>query len=267
MTADLKKTLELIRKLFAKSDSAAQLGSSEEAAAFASKANELLLRHKLELSEVDALVEEADDPIENDYADISEALGLKAGKREPWLTSLFAAVARAHFCVALYVPGSKRVRLVGRRSDREIALYMVTVLAQTARRLAADFAEQEKRAFLGEYGNAGYWRRQDTMRTKAAFLVGFAIAVKDRLKALRQEVEQQGGQFALVRFAKADDAAKRAAAPFSTKGSNNMSYRNESAFAAGQQAGQSVSLHGGVQSGRGGNGTLARGQRLLGGSK
>lgn len=262
---DRTKILDLVRKLLAKADSAQQIGSMEEAATFAAKASELLMRHKLELSEVELQLEEDEDPLTNDYADISESLGLSSNKREPWLTALFHNVAKAHFCTALYVPHSKRVRLIGRESNRQIVVYLVAVLAKAARDLAAQHATEARReAERTTSWTHSNWSRRDTIRTKASFLVGFVTTVRERLAAMRKEVEEAGGQFAMVRFNKAEEEVRNAAAAHAGKGRNKLSVHNENAYKAGQAAGQNVSLHGGLNGGGSSRGTLSRGQRLLG---
>lgn len=260
----LAKTMELIRKLLAKADSAAELGSAEEAAAFAGKANELLLQHKLEMSDIDLAAEDTEDPIENDYV---TAAGFEKGGRSKWISTLFHHVAKAHFCRSLYVDGSKKVRLIGRKSDREIVTYLVSTLARNGERLAKAFAATA-------VPNDGPWSYRESPRTaksraKSSFLLGYVSAISERLRGMRAHAEQQGGQFAVVRFRRAENEVARIADVL-TRGKTSRSSQtifNSSAFAAGQEAGRSASLHGGVGGGNGGNGTIARGARLLGGGK
>jgi hypothetical protein len=269
VTADLQKTLGLIKKLMAKADSAAQIGSAEEAATFAAKANELLLKHKLEMTDLELASEDTDDPIEDGYINVAQAAGLKKGggaRRAAWIEGLASRLCNAHFCKLLVVPGSKTIRIIGRKSDKQIVEYLLTTLVREGERLAILY-ERVSRVSAQRAG------LPIPQQPKRGFLLGFTAGIGEKLREMRVQVVNQGGQHAIVRFQQATAAVQKyfddtlgkrvgkASAP-------NNSTRNGAAFHAGKQAGRSQSLHGGLgQGGSSKSGTIASGSFLLGGGK
>lgn len=247
------KIVELVRKLFAKADSAAEIGSTEEAAAFAAKANELLLRHRLEMTDLELQDEQDHDPMGRDDL-LSAAWG---GVQQKWSSRLASAVAHTHFCRLIFdaTAGRRwraRATLLGRASDRAIALATIQMLHQQAKRL-------EKQA----YETSDRTVSRATFRT--SFLLGFTNAVYRRLHERRGTLEQQGGQYAVVRLRDADTAVmtfERAQFPHAYFAPVRLSAVHRTVYAAGQAAGASVAF-GGIASG----GTAARAGRLLAGGR
>lgn len=246
------KIVELVRKLFAKADSAAEIGSTEEAAAFAAKANELLLRHRLEMTDLELQDEQDHDPMGRDDL-LSAAWG---GVQQKWSSRLASAVANTHFCRLIFDGAGRRWRaravLLGRASDRAIALATLQMLHQQAKRL-------EKQA----YETSDRTVSRATFRT--SFLLGFTNAVYRRLNERRGTLEQQGGQYAVVRLRDADTAVTtfgHAQFPHAYFAPVRLSAVHRTVYAAGQAAGASVAF-GGIASG----GTAARAGRLLAGGR
>jgi hypothetical protein len=83
---------------------------------------------------------------------------------------------------------------------------------------------------------------------------------------MRAEVEAKGGQFALVRFRKAEQEVEALVKQHrDPKAKSRGSRIVSSAYGAGREAGKTVGLHGGLGGGSSSSrGTLARGQMLLG---
>lgn len=261
MSKPKEKTIDIIKKLLAHADSARDLGNLEEAEAFAGKANRLLLEHKLTMSEVEMQAEDVDDPFEVTNVDMADGSisHLKRGNRLSWLEDLAVAVANAHFCRLLVVRGTRRFRLVGRESDREIAEYLLRTLADAAIRQARRHTDKVCR----EAREAGL---PAPKMPKASYLRGFVDAVSQRLYDMRREVEEEGGQFALVRFDEVNKALTQYMEqrfPHLSKaaGLGRSAYDYDS-YRAGQDGGSRASLHGGLS---GGKGTMSSGRNLLGG--
>ncbi len=246
------KIVELVRKLFAKADSAAEIGSTEEAAAFAAKANELLLRHRLEMTDLELQDEQDHDPMGRDDF-LTAAWG---GVQQKWSSRLASAVASTHFCRLVFTGTGRRwrarVTLLGRASDRAVALATLQMLHQQAKRLERLAYETSDRTVP-----------RATFRT--SFLLGFVVAVYKRLNERRGTLEQQGGQYAVVRLRDADTAVKtfeRAQFPHTYFAPVRLSAVHRTVYAAGQAAGASAAI-GGIASG----GTAARAGRLLAGGR
>jgi hypothetical protein len=262
----MEKTLRLIKHLLAHADSAAQIGSSEEAATFAAKANELLLKHKLEMTDLELATEEEDDPIDGEYVDVAAKAGLKKGggaRRAAWIESMAMALCNANFCKLLVVPGTKIIRIIGRRSDRQIVQYLLTVLVREGERLAILY-ERKARVSAERAG------LPIPQQPKRAFQLGFTAGVKEKLWEMKRSVVQQGGQFAVQRFAKAEFAVQKYYESLGKKrsvGGPSGSTSNQSGYLAGKQAGKAQNLNGGLGSASSQGGTLAKGTHLLGGGK
>lgn len=261
------KTLTLIKKLLDKADSAAAIGSTAEAGTFAAKASELLLKHKLEMTDLEALEQDNNDKMADFYFDPVDAARIKMGKgrRAAWLEGLVSSIARAHFCRILIIPGSKRVRLIGRDSDVAIVKYLVGVLAHEAVRLSVLY-ERVSRVSAQRAGlpipNA----------PKRGFLLGFTAAIIERLRSTRAEVQHTGGIHAVLRFTKAEnDVVQYIKHNIKTSKVGGFSAgavtTNGSAWVAGQAAGRKVSLNTGLSGGTvKSQGTLSKGLNLLEGT-
>ena len=264
MTDEQGTVLERCRKLLAHAESAKAMGSTEEAETFAAKGSELLLRHKLEMSDVEMEAELSADVLVDDYFDVAKASELRegGGRRVKWLETILSSLCKTHFCEFLVIPGSKMYRIIGHESDRAIVVYMFTMLARSADQLGHLYYFAARKAAI-KNGTAL------PANPKKAFLLGFAAAIYRRLKDQRTSIEKKGGQFALVRFAMAQQAVttymgtvKHGKAP-----SPSGSVKDIGGYEAGKKAGMAQSLHQGLKDAGPVKGTLAKGTQLLGGGK
>ena len=82
-------------------DSAHKIESFEEAEVFAGKINELLLKHKLTMSEVEMRGQDADDPF-GDTRYQPEDHGVKYVRRRVWWQERLASSAGG--CVSVHIP-------------------------------------------------------------------------------------------------------------------------------------------------------------------
>lgn len=176
----MEKVIDKIRKLRRHGESARAIGNLREAEAFAARAQELLLQHKLS--------EEVVDAPEEGFIGLHvppEEYGQKESRRRViWSEVLADAVARAHFCALAIVPGSNQYHFVGLRHDLEVAGYVFCVLARTARRLAADEASAARVLY----------RRYDltwpgTKKFADSFCVGFVGAISKRYREQRERTD------------------------------------------------------------------------------
>lgn len=134
-TTDRDAILARIKKLHAMATSAANVGNAAEAETFATKVQELLTRHKLTMSAVDAAAQADDDPLGMDPFHIHRRYG---GSTQPvfWQLQLASAVARAYFCDILVPTSGRAVFFIGRETDRRVAEYVYGVLIHAAFQLA-----------------------------------------------------------------------------------------------------------------------------------
>ena len=189
-----KSVLRRIQKLLAKADSLKQLGNEAEAMAFLDGANKLLMKHKLEMSDIDLKLRDQEDPVKMHYVNPGD-LGLKSKKAQIlWENALVKATAEAYFCRIIVVEKSNHFWLVGRREDRAIAEFMIVTLIR--------FAEQEADRAYVKYFYECKDKGDVTLARgyRSNFLLGFTDRVVGRFKDEFKQAEKEGGQHAIVRI-------------------------------------------------------------------
>lgn len=171
-----------IGKLLAKAKSLETLGNIEEAALFSEKVTELLLQHKLSMSDLDLSTQDTVDPINRTMVQPSKAGYEFKKQRIAWQENLAVAVASENFCRIFVHVGSNYVTFIGRNSDREVAIYLFTVLVREISQMV-----------VKEYAIA--WRREskhgDVTRLrgfKPSFYAGAVDAIAARISAKRASV-------------------------------------------------------------------------------
>ncbi len=169
--ADKESTISLIRKLLALSENN---NSPEEAAAAAAKAQELLLKHNLDMSMIETHEDEADMIARENFT----------GGDGVWQLNLMGAVARAYLCRVIRThernpstkPGAadylKRYAVFGRPENIEITKYLYTYLQREIKRLCAEATP------LGADKSFA-----------AAFRVGAVVTIKAKLEEGKRKFE------------------------------------------------------------------------------
>lgn len=85
----------------------------------------------LEFEELDTV-----EPVGKHYIDYDKHNIKLKRRRTDWIENLGHVVAQAHFCRILVHPGSQRITLVGRKSDCEVAEYVLVTLQRAAEKMA-----------------------------------------------------------------------------------------------------------------------------------
>lgn len=203
-TAEKNTILVKIRKLFNKAESAHELGSMEEATAFAAKAQELLAEHELDMTDVDYAHALEEDKMASQYVYPHGKDGKEKWKKSrcAWSEALAGHVAQAHFCKVMVSTGSNGMYFVGRESHREVATYVWQRLCGEIERLC----EQEYNKAWAAHGSGA-------RGFPAAFRNEFVKVVQERYRAereaRRQDLEDSGNGVALIRLDNASEAAAR----------------------------------------------------------
>lgn len=235
---DLETTIRLVRKLLAKAHGAGT--TPEESAAFAAKANQLLLEHKLGLSDVQLREEDAEEPLGKLHVH-SHKLPYK--RWQEWINDLADTVATVHFCRLLICRPYSAVSFVGKTSDRELAAFLFETLANTAYRQGKEWANKVAREHQRRGERVPY-------RMLAGYLDGFATSVSTRLWQNYFATAKAGGQHAVTVF---DAQRKRVNQFYDDLDVPEADYEDNSkgaawmAVEAGAAAGKRVPLHGGLQ--------------------
>lgn len=185
-----ERIIDKIKKLIRHEQSARVCSTPQEAEAFAARIQELLIKHKIEMSEV-RVDDEPEEKVGEETVAAGRTIRYGRGASVPAADSrLMRVVAEAHFCQAIGIPQSNTVLVVGAEEDRAVAVEMFRFLVGTMKRLAR-VEEEKTRA-----------RRHSVRKFKPYFYRGFTAAVVRRYEEMRQTNDCQ----ALVR---ADALVKR----------------------------------------------------------
>lgn len=137
--------IEKLRKLIAHERSARTIGNLDEAAAFASKIQDMLDAHKLSMSEVDIQEREANEPVSDDVIDWAAISGRKKKVRVYWHLAISSAIAEANDCQRVGQQGNDTIFFfIGRESNREIAKILYIYFIELGEHLCAKSAKEER---------------------------------------------------------------------------------------------------------------------------
>lgn len=238
-----EKIMDRLRKLIRHEESARGIGSLAEAEAFATKIQELLIEHKLEMSTVvvgDDHDAERSEPVEEQMYDPAALDVPYSGRqRVAWMEKLASAVAQGHFCKIIVQPGSFRFWFVGRSTDRLIAGNVFGALVRGA--IAACDAEYKKAKRDPWTDSTGFQR---------SFYLGFAQAIATRLRVTRAAAD--GTQSTALVLARADGAVTKymESKKFgSARSGGSGKHHNSSAYASGKAHGSRASINAGITGG------------------
>ena len=237
------KTVLKIKRLLALSKSS----NEHEAALAASRAQELLFKHKIEMATVDSAV----DPkhINSEPAEGKEYEYAPRGKRtQGWRLTLLTSTATNNFCkLVILGRGEDRASMViGRPSDIEVVKYVHGYLIQEIDRLARESGARAREEFKrsGDHVDAYRWYM--------SFCDGATETVKTRLYEQRKNDEQrvitQSEVMALVRR-EDQNALDKMNQMYPNLRPLNMTSRtrDEMAKMEGRKAGERISLKKGIK--------------------
>lgn len=197
-----EKILDKVAKLHRHAESAAKIGSEAEAQAFAEMVQRLLLKHKLEMTDVQVEQQEREEPVTEHHIDYARYPDIKIRRvRVDWIVILGRIVAEAHFCRILCYRDSSRLVVVGRRSDAEICEYMIVTMQRLLERMSDKAAYHHRLRCNRDKVPVGRGYRE-------TYITSFLERLEERYQALRAE-QEGAGQFALMRLNRADLAVRQ----------------------------------------------------------
>lgn len=140
--------IQKLGKIKAHQESAAAIGNEAEAEHFARMLNQLLMKHKLEMTDIEYEAEIKEEPVEStsvgkgiiyrdgkkyykEYPDVEVR-----SKRQDWSEKLARIICSAHSCKMLVEHRSSRLYFVGRKTNTVIAEYMYITMYRTIERLS-----------------------------------------------------------------------------------------------------------------------------------
>ena len=235
-----EKLLDKLAKIQAHAESAKKIGSEAEAEAFAAMLQQLMLKHKIAMTDIQFANLDKDEPICRHEMDYRKG-GVPSKKaRSAWQEELALIVAQAHFCRILVKSRTNRVTMVGRESDCAVAEYTFMVLTRAITQLSNKSYDQfyyqcEK---TGEtHLAAGY---------KRSFIDAFVTRLAQRFYEEKEQTENTSST-ALVRIQTADLAIQEHMRKRYTHTANSLSMNtqfNREGVRQGRDAANNVNLHG-----------------------
>lgn len=216
---DHQKLMAKLAALKAQMEDCTEVGSEAEAQAFATMLQNLLAKHKLQMTDIQYQQHLKDEPVEEFHVGgdtirrdgkrfMSRYPDVEVGKRRiEWCESLMGVIVRAHSCAFLVVPGSASLFIVGRRSDAEIAEYLFVTMMRTADSLAHKDYMKLRRAMVDKAGgdrNSELCKRllAETHGFKASWLDGFISRLSQRFEEEKRKIEHDTTGTALMRLNK-----------------------------------------------------------------
>lgn len=182
-----EKVLRKLVKMQAMRDSAAKIGNSEEAEAFAAAINRMLVENELQPSAIDYARTADSDPVIEMRVDLSKYAIDKKSNRVAWQESLARIIAKSHLCSFLLRPGSNSIWFVGTRSHATVAEYVYGTLVPIATRMSLI----EKYRYGRELVKAGGKRSDRGSGFREAWLDAFIKRIEERFDDARKAAVAQ----------------------------------------------------------------------------
>lgn len=232
---------DIIRKLAKLRAKAEGPGTTaEEAATFAAKFQELLVKHELTMSDVDMAKALDADPMGRTFV-----TGDGVNQRRLWQERLAGTIARAFLCRILVYQGQDAVSFVGRKTHREMAEYVYSRLRDELE----DLSNREYKRLRSRLRRAGE-PLEKSHDFKPAFRKAYILEIDRRLKAQRAAEEAKlksaGSGVAIVRLsnalARADEFIENEIKTVKLKAPKSKVSYNELGQARGRHHGSRANL-------------------------
>lgn len=199
---DHEKIIDKMRKLRAHQKSAEDIGNEAEAQAFALRFQELMSKHKIDMSDIEWEEHKKETPIVRVYVSHRRA-DLKTGKvRVSWMLNLARQIGIVHQCTILLITSTRDFFYVGEKLDaeasKEVYEYMVKVAETMAQKAYVKFFYECRD--LGDVTLARGF--------KQSFLHGFTLRLKQRYDENQKKLEVGETGTALMRLSGALKRAK-----------------------------------------------------------
>lgn len=234
MISDKDSVLVKIRKLMELSKS----NNAHEASLAATRAQELMLRHRIQQAELIGDQEEKEEITKSQIHSDKQ-------KRSLWKSSLADAIAKGFQC-RVYLSGVNII-VIGRKSDIDTVQYLHQYLMKELQRLAdIEFSKVRR---IGDLTHGKTWKNN--------FYYGAVSAIRDRLKIQRDDIMKTASNQAITVITR--DVARVEAVYNNLRLGKPLTYkaaRHATARQVGYDVGKSVEL------GARGSGLKSRGKLL-----
>ena len=245
-----EKILEKLAKIKRHADSAKEIGNEAEAQAFAAMLQNLLLKHKLEMTDIDYAKEMQSEPIIEhapetmwgkdgrvyvEFPDVEVV-----GKRRMWAEDLAGIITKAYSCRFLVSTSSSMIYFVGHKSNVLQCEYLYLTMLRAADKMSDREAKRQRAIWRNQNGGAGATPKG----FRESWLLGFCKRLGERMEEERRKFETPSTSTALVRVNKEALEVAGYMNKFKTiQTQRKQGAFNQDGYAAGQRAANGLNLN------------------------
>lgn len=254
-----EKLLEKLQKIKNMAEGAKKIGNEAEAQAFAAMLQQLLLKHKLDMTDIEYAAEMKDEPIVEQRAEYIRINGKRVYKDFPdveiverrrlWAEQLAAVIASAYASRILVSEGWSIITFVGHRSNVAICEFLFLTLLRSADKMSTTAAKSFRAKQRRENGGAGMTDRG----FRESWLEGFVTRIAQRLTEERNQFGKAEQQCtALVRVNKEALAVKNYVEEKHTKMAKEIGRArnfNHNGYLEGKKAADNMNIKGNAMNG------------------
>lgn len=247
--------IETLQKLINLEKRAKEVGNIHEAAAAAGRIQTLLTRHKLTMDDVEIASREAQEPI--------EWVGYTIGERRKrvmdlWRCVLADNIAKANTCAFVTRKADSLFYFVGRRSDREVCVTMLSYFCDLAGKMWIEAWDKEVKdmdtLLRKKYGQlmldilrpevSKAWLKK-RRHFREGFFHGFGVTVAKRISEAHAQAEAAACTSTAIVHIDKDKELVKAELDGKTKQETLKSkmQRSEAGICAGSEAGEKIVLN------------------------
>lgn len=267
-----ERALDKIRKLKAMMEGAKTEGEAQQ---FAAMMQRMMLQHNIDMTDIEVERMEQDEPVMEHWFNPEGPQAKTKRTRSYWMEELAYIIARAHFCNIAVNEKTNNIMLIGRRSNVEVAEFMVVTLARLVHKMALREWWKEWRRRGGEASHEENRRvRGELLGFRVSYVKSFTQRLAERYAEERRKATAgDSSSTALVRVNRAEAATK---AYFDDKFKNSKPAKEITKFKdtshaagwrAGRDAADQIDLGAGGKAVKGGTAEaqrLAQGKPLCG---
>lgn len=203
-----ERALDKIRKMKRMMEGAKTEGEAQQ---FAAMMQRMMLNHNIDMTDIEVQQMEAEEPVSEHWFNPEGPDAKTKRVRSYWMEELAAIVARAHFCDIAVNEKTNNIMLIGRKSNIEVAEFMVVTLSRIVHKMAL-------REWWKEWRKRGGEKSHDENRRVRGELKGFRVSyVKSFTQRLAERYAEERRKAtrgpdatttALVRVNRAEAATK-----------------------------------------------------------
>lgn len=256
-----EKVIAKLAKIRNHAESAKAIGSEAEALHFANMLNELLMKHNLEMSDIEWEEEIKEEPVEKhrmdteyddkwkrhykEYPDVEVK-----NKRCEWTERLARIVSRAHSCDFLIQQGTSKITFVGRKSNAAIVEYMFISMLRSIKKISQQEYNKKRNRIQKEIEQGLKYDYSELSAYRESWRRGFLRQLDAMLEEEKQKREADASNgAALMRINKDEIATRSFMDNLNCKSASGLSIgrgHNRAGFEDGKSKAKEIGIKKGV---------------------